>query len=250
MSKQKPGVKTGAIDSLTRRLGKSSLCCISIFCLEAPDRGTIVSAEVLEEILLDESGARKPQMAFLDDNPELLNSLSALERQIQNEDRHQTFHQSHLNSDDGALVSDSAASPALASSSGHKRRRTNYMDYNPWDEDDGPPPPPPLYLLDPIIDIHFRTVHHWVPILHEARFLAKLADPDERNRLAVLLHSIVAVAIKYLDVDKVQLSRSGVETQIKLSRKIVMLHAMQSVSIENIQALIFLAFDYVSCPIT
>lgn len=207
-----------------------------------------VSVEVLEEILLDESGVRKPQMAFLDDDPELHNSHSDFKRQGQSQQLHQTFRQRHLNTDDRAMVSDSAASPPLASNSGHKRRRTNDIDLGSWSEDDESPLPPPLHLLDLIVDIHFRTVHHWVPILHEARFLAKLADSDERSRLAVLLHSLVAVSIKYLDVDKVELNHIDVERQIKLSRKVVMLHAMQSVSVENMQALIFLAFDYVSCP--
>ncbi|KAJ5798284.1 uncharacterized protein N7503_007580 [Penicillium pulvis] len=188
-------------------------------------------------------------MAFLDDNPELQNISPAVERQRQSKQLHQTFRQRHLSSDDGLLVSDSATSPPLASNNGHKRRRTNDMDPNSWTEDDGLPPPPPLHLLDSIVDIHFRTVHHWVPILHEARFLAKLADADERNRLAVLLHSLVAVSIKYLDVDKVELGHINVDRQIRLSRKVVMLHAMQSVSVENMQALIFLAFDYVSCLI-
>lgn len=205
-----------------------------------------VSLEVLEEILLDESGVRKPQMAFLDDNPEPQNSPPAFERQRQSKQLHQIFRQRHLSSDDGLLVSDSATSPPLASNSGHKRRRTNEMEPDPWNEDDGLPPPPPLHLLDSIVDIHFRTVHHWVPILHEARFLAKLADPNERNRLAVLLHSLVAVSIKYLDVGKVELGHIDVGRQIKLSRKVVMFHAVQSVSVENMQALIFLAFDYVS----
>ncbi|KAJ5548571.1 hypothetical protein N7513_005805 [Penicillium frequentans] len=186
-------------------------------------------------------------MAFLDDNPEPQNSPPAFERQRQSKQLHQIFRQRHLSSDDGLLVSDSATSPPLASNSGHKRRRTNEMEPDPWNEDDGLPPPPPLHLLDSIVDIHFRTVHHWVPILHEARFLAKLADPNERNRLAVLLHSLVAVSIKYLDVGKVELGHIDVGRQIKLSRKVVMFHAVQSVSVENMQALIFLAFDYMGC---
>jgi hypothetical protein len=65
--------------------------------------------------------------------------------------------------------------------------------------------------------------------------------------LAVLLHSLVAVAIKYIELDKAGLDREGAERQIRESRKIVMLQAMQSLSIENMQAMVFLAFDCVSC---
>ncbi|KAJ5928337.1 hypothetical protein N7466_007293 [Penicillium verhagenii] len=186
-------------------------------------------------------------MAFLDDHSDLQNNIPPFEDQIQNEHLNHTLRPRPLDFDDGALVSDSATSPPLASNSGHKRRRTNYMNFDLGNEEDGPPPPPPLHLIDPIVDIHFRTVHHWIPILHEGRFLAKLADSSERNRLTILLHSLVAVSIKYLDLDKIDLSHIDVERQIKLSRNIVMLHAMQSVSVENMQALIFLAFDYMGC---
>ncbi|KAJ5765699.1 hypothetical protein N7520_005258 [Penicillium odoratum] len=209
VSKQKPGVKTGAVDSLGRRL------------------------DVLERILLDETGRRKAQLAFLDLDPEHVdeNQFTSLQSQT---------------SDKEARVVESAVSPRHASQSNHKRRRTNSVNPNLC-EDDEIPPLPPLPLLDAIVNAHFLTVHHWIPILHQRRFRARLQDPQERSRLSVLLHSLVAAAIKYVELDKCGLSHEDVESQIRVSRRTVLLHAMQSLSVESMQALVVLAFDYMGC---
>jgi hypothetical protein len=127
-----------------------------------------------------------------------------------------------------------------------KRRRVSEADQL-WEEDDGPwiPQLPPLQLLEAVVEAHFRTVHHWVPILHETRFRAKLKNAEERDRLVVPLHALVSTAIKYVDFEEFGMTLTDVERQIRVSRRVVMLNAMESLSIENTQALIFVAFDYV-----
>jgi hypothetical protein len=203
---------------------------------------------VLERILLDESGKLRPQFATVDDAGEHRNGnhLSALRQEGLERDFGQGSHQQHQIADDMATFSESTGSPPPGSRS-QKRQRTNEMHPNLCEDDDSEHSLPPSDLLDAIIDIHFKTVHHWVPILHETRFRAKLANPDERNRLAVLLHSLVAISIRYVDLDRFDLGRVHVERQIRTSRRVVTLHAMQSLTVDNLQALIFLAFDYVSC---
>ncbi|KAJ5299788.1 hypothetical protein N7476_011345 [Penicillium atrosanguineum] len=225
IGKQKPGIKTGAVDSLNRRL------------------------DVLEKILLDESGKRRPQFASVDRDEGYwnINYLSSSRQEVPDQDHSRYSSQRHQKLDAGATASNSPGSPPQASYGSQKRRRINDKNPDLWDEDDVPHALPSSHLLDAIVNIHFQTVHHWVPILHEARFRAKLANPDERYRLVVLLHSLIAIAIRYIDLDKFNLSRADAERQIKVSRRVVMLHAMQSLSIESIQALVFLAFDFMGC---
>lgn len=107
------------------------------------------------------------------------------------------------------------------------------------------PPLPALPLLKAIVEAHFQTVHHWVPILHPTRFRAALNDPRERRRRAVLIHAIIAMSIKYVDFGTFGLTSRQVTRQIRLSRRAVQLNALDGLSFVNTQALIFLAFDYV-----
>ena len=86
-----------------------------------------------------------------------------------------------------------------------------------------------------------------MPILHETRFRAKLRDSGERARLAVLFHALVSTSIKYIDLASFEMTVEDVQRLIRTSRRAVMLNAMDSLSIENTQALAFLAFDFVRC---
>ena len=105
---------------------------------------------------------------------------------------------------------------------------------------------PPLPFLEAVVEAHFVTVHHWIPILHETRFRAKLKDANELDRIAVLLHALLSTAIKYVNASDFGMTLEDAKRQIRVSRRIVMMSAMEALSIENTQALIFLAFDYVS----
>ncbi|KAL7920251.1 sugar transporter domain-containing protein [Trichoderma austrokoningii] len=132
-----------------------------------------------------------------------------------------------------------------------KRQRINDGDYDTleaeyWDADNVSwiPPLPPVSFLEAVVEAHFQTVHHWVPILHETRFRAKFKDPMERQKLPVLLHALLSASIKYVDFENFGMSIQDVAKQIRVSRRAVMSHAMESLSIQNTQALVIIAFDY------
>ncbi|UKZ61429.1 uncharacterized protein TrAtP1_002694 [Trichoderma atroviride] len=69
-------------------------------------------------------------------------------------------------------------------------------------------------------------------------------DPIERQKFPILLHALLSASIKYVDFEVFGMSVQDVTRQIRISRSAVMSHAMESLSIQNTQALVIIAFDY------
>lgn len=84
-----------------------------------------------------------------------------------------------------------------------------------------------------------------MPFVQQRRFRERLHDPTETNRLGLLLHAITVAAIRQVDSEDFPLDHEAIEHQIRVSRNIVLLNAMNSLSIENLQALALIAFDRV-----
>ncbi|KAB5576333.1 hypothetical protein GE09DRAFT_620751 [Coniochaeta sp. 2T2.1] len=216
VTKQKPGLKAGAIDNLSSRL------------------------RVLEELFLDNGGNRKPQLAFLDGDADHANNgqLGPLGPASDATQR---------NNGESTPAAEDTSPEDATSNNGSPRKRRRIEEASHWADDaDGPwmPPLPSLPVLEAIVEAHFRTLHHWMPILHETRFRAKLRDSRERTRIAVVFHALVSTSIKYIDLVSFEMTLEDVQRQIRISRRAVMLNAMDSLSIENTQALAFLAFDF------
>lgn len=131
----------------------------------------------------------------------------------------------------------------------HRSKRQRIGDeqdrYCDTNDDSWITPLPQYPLLEAVVEAHFQTVHHWIPILHETRFRAKFKDPAQRQKLTVLLHALLSAGIKYVDCTAFGMSIQDVTRQIRISRSTVMENAMESLSIENTQALVIIAFDYV-----
>ena len=102
---------------------------------------------------------------------------------------------------------------------------------------------PSRLILDNVINKYFATVHHWIPTIHERRFRARLDDPIDSQNLIILLHALIAVALKHVDAATVGLRPQEVEEQIALSTDFVALRATESISIENAQALVLLCWE-------
>lgn len=108
---------------------------------------------------------------------------------------------------------------------------------------------PPPELLENIVTAYFNNIQPWIPILHETRFRARIHDPEQRNRLVIVIHAIVVAAIRFAHPETHGLSATDVELQTRKSRSIVVLNAMDSLSVENLQALIIIAFDDVGLSV-
>lgn len=105
---------------------------------------------------------------------------------------------------------------------------------------------PPPELLENIVTAYFINIQPWIPILHETRFRARVHDPEQRTRLIIVIHAIIVAAIRFAHPEAHGLSATDVESQTRTSRSIVVLNAMDSLSVENLQALTIIAFDDVS----
>jgi hypothetical protein len=101
-------------------------------------------------------------------------------------------------------------------------------------------------VLDAMLDTYFKGIHPWVPLIHEARFRARLEDNDKRLKYCIVLHALVAITMKHVRFEEYGMSKKEAICQIRRSRNIVMLSGMNSLSVENLQALVLIAFDYVS----
>lgn len=105
---------------------------------------------------------------------------------------------------------------------------------------------PSQELLEAILDTFFTVLRPWIPCVREARLRSQLVDPIERPKVAVLLHAMVSATIRFVDYRSYGISELGFKRQVQISRNQVLLTAMDGLSLENLQALIILAFDSVS----
>ncbi|KPM46260.1 hypothetical protein AK830_g260 [Neonectria ditissima] len=102
---------------------------------------------------------------------------------------------------------------------------------------------PPPDLLEDIVDSYFGVIQPWIPILHETRFRARMHEPKQRPTLVVVIHAMVVAAMRFVRPEVHGLTSRELEAWAKRSRSIVLLTAMDGLSVENLQALIITAFD-------
>ncbi|CCF41954.1 hypothetical protein CH063_12076, partial [Colletotrichum higginsianum] len=252
LKKNKPGIKPGAVESLNRRV------------------------EVLENALLqkshgergfpgshghdDESGGHAPA-----ESQNVVGILSLLAREL-----HKLNSKNRLNSQAGTPeggADHAVLSPATSSSSRRhtvdgievvahphnqprKRRRVDScgnpnidLAYPLEDLENITTSLPPPDLLEDVINVYFNIIQPWIPILHETQFRRRVHDPEQLPRLVVVLHAMVVAALRYVDSPETRPSAQEVERRALRSRNIVILNAMDQLSVENLQALVILAFN-------
>jgi hypothetical protein len=73
-----------------------------------------------------------------------------------------------------------------------------------------------------------------------------MRDPEQLPSLLVVLHGMVVSAIRFTHADAHGLSHKDVEALVTKSRNLVVLNAMDSLAVENLQGLIMIAFTDVS----
>ncbi|KAH8909389.1 hypothetical protein BR93DRAFT_975669 [Coniochaeta sp. PMI_546] len=96
---------------------------------------------------------------------------------------------------------------------------------------------PPSDCLEAVLRAYFACIHPWIPMVHQARLRARLADPVERPKLNVLLYAMVLAASRFVDnQDLVHVCPSRL-------RGWVVSNAMDCMSVESLQAIIIIAFN-------
>lgn len=101
---------------------------------------------------------------------------------------------------------------------------------------------PPYDLLYTLVDLYFRHVNVWLPLLDKKSTLDSLFGPAplaEADR--VVLHAIVAVALRFSNDPR--LSLESRQHYHNLSKQKVQLFGLENSSVRALQALVILALD-------
>ncbi|KAH7377754.1 fungal-specific transcription factor domain-containing protein [Pyrenochaeta sp. MPI-SDFR-AT-0127] len=215
--KGKPGMRTGAIDRLNRRvdslenmfLGQGMLWQQVWRCLDAvngQDSRSSPSSGTLSEC-----------------TQQLKKTLGALNRKRVG-DTHSEVFQSEV----------------------PKRRKVNTQPSHSEQATNSQAPfidgTLPGDLIDSLVDIYFFHIHPWIPILHVLQFRQQLANPRGRPKLATILRAITSVCIRFCD--DMRLGDPQTRAQmVKVNRQHVIVQSMENFSVENLQAMIICAFD-------
>ncbi|KAM5366062.1 hypothetical protein ACJZ2D_010667 [Fusarium nematophilum] len=224
--KNKPGLKTGAVEGLSRRL------------------------EALEQAFHDrtvqESVNQFDSSAVTSNIAHLTGAVTTLATEIQ-----------RLTSSRSSLPDQPAADAAETQHLGGsgdaewnrppKRRRVEALqEPSPVVERprsrDTPSQHLPLSLVEETVHLYFARVFYWIPMIHHPRFREEVKQASGRSRLGAILDAMLVATLRFVDPRKYHLSTDDVRRLIEERRNSVILSAMNSLSIENLQALVIIAF--------
>lgn len=105
---------------------------------------------------------------------------------------------------------------------------------------------PPYDLLYGLVDLFFKHIYPWCPILHRQSTLNSLfGDSSLEEADKVILHAIVATALKF-STDQ-RLTAENRARYHQNSREKVLLYGIDHSSVKSLQALVILALDVVGC---
>lgn len=101
---------------------------------------------------------------------------------------------------------------------------------------------PPYDLLYALVDLYFKNVNTWCPILHRKTTLDGLFGPSTLHETdRILLHAIVATTMRYSTDARLTEERRRIYHRI--SKDKVLLYGMENSSVKSLQALVILALD-------
>ncbi|OAA53012.1 Transcription factor [Cordyceps fumosorosea ARSEF 2679] len=101
---------------------------------------------------------------------------------------------------------------------------------------------PPYDLVYSLVDLYFKNVNTWCPILHRKTTLDSLFGPSALEEAdLILLHAIVATTMRYST--DVRLTEERRANYHKISKAKVILYGMENSSVKSLQALVILALD-------
>jgi hypothetical protein len=105
---------------------------------------------------------------------------------------------------------------------------------------------PPYDLLYGLVDLFFKHIYPWCPILHRQSTLNSLfgdSSLDEADR--IILHSVVATTVKFSSDQRLTPDKRA--RYHKNSKEKVLLYGIENSSVKSLQALVILALDVVGC---
>ncbi|KAH8885819.1 hypothetical protein GQ53DRAFT_728409 [Thozetella sp. PMI_491] len=88
-------------------------------------------------------------------------------------------------------------------------------------------------VLDEVLDVYFENVQPWIPMVHEATFRPRVRTQEGRRRHSLVLHAMCVAALKLAKHDGQPLPDRYVASETERSKRIVLLGAMSGISIGN-----------------
>lgn len=101
---------------------------------------------------------------------------------------------------------------------------------------------PPYDLLYALVDLYFKQINTWCPILHRKSTLESLFGPsmiEETDK--ILLHAIVTTTLRYST--DARLTDERRRHYHAISKQRVLLYGMENSSVKSLQALVILSLD-------
>ncbi|KAI8717017.1 Fungal-trans domain-containing protein [Fusarium sp. LHS14.1] len=217
--KNKPGVKVGAVEGLSKRL------------------------ETLEQAFHDQAIQQNATASFDSSNvtssiAHLTGAITSLASEIQRlSSRPDPPHASVLNGD-----GDDPDEGIRA----HKRRRVQGHQLGSHSQETlssnetirSLPPG----LIEELVQLYFDRVFYWIPVIHYPRFREEIKQEPGRQRLRVVLDAMLVATLRFIDGRRYSLSADDIERLIEERHNSVLISTMRSLSIESLQALVILAF--------
>lgn len=104
---------------------------------------------------------------------------------------------------------------------------------------------PPHDVLKSLVDLYFLRLHPWIPVLHVRSFREDMMDPSKTARLTCIFHAIVSVCARF-SVEPYFRECNDLKALCTTCRHTVIIQSMETATVENLQALVIVAFDIVS----
>jgi hypothetical protein len=105
---------------------------------------------------------------------------------------------------------------------------------------------PPNDLLYGLVDLFFKHVYPWCPILHRQTTLNSLfgnSTLDDADR--IILHAVVATTLKFCTDQRLNAEKR--RQYYKNSKEKVLLYGIENSSVKSLQALVILSLDVIGC---
>ncbi|KIN03171.1 hypothetical protein OIDMADRAFT_119851 [Oidiodendron maius Zn] len=216
-SKHKRGLKSGAVESLSRRI--------------SPPLTLILDNSALTKSNANESRPPSPvhRQGCLY-HAALLIAKSASDNTDCSDGLRHGAALLNCNFDGVPSALSSNSLHATPASNSTKRRRTN-----DWNNEVGDLAMqlPPNHVLDAIFKAYFKNIHPWLPCVHQNTFEARLIHPEEAKKLSVVIHAMICAAMKHLRLENIQIEEDERDRQVQVSRDAVIRMAMTSMSMSE-----------------
>ncbi|KAH9864319.1 hypothetical protein J1614_010253 [Plenodomus biglobosus] len=221
---------------------------------ETPTCGHCVRLSFLERILLDTNGAIRPQFNVDDATP---NDHDTNRQQINHESKANAGSETqvprtdsqHRHARSTVEESPSLRMPEVNTANPLKRRFEQHSTQS-WlyiqEDVDIAQSLPPQPLLEKVADFFCISFHHWIPFLNKRRLQTRVREGVRDTGTQLVLHALVAVCLRHMERNALFLDEDEICQQTKLSRVIVETYALRNVSVESLQALICLVFNFLN----